>query len=228
MLYSTLCVIIRLIYMKGLVCFMDLCIKRIVVGPVRTNCYIVNKKGSSAAVIIDPGDEAFEIERRLTELKLVPEAILLTHGHFDHIGAVSTLKAHFGIKVYAYESEKEILTTEMNLGRMVGESLCVDADVYLADGFILNVAGINFKLIHTPGHTIGSCCYLVEDEKVLFSGDTMFYHSHGRTDFPTGSQSAIIRSIIDKLLVLDDDITVYPGHEEETTISSERMLYDIN
>lgn len=207
---------------------MDLCIKRIVVGPVRTNCYIVYKKGSSEAVIIDPGDEAFEIERQLTGLNLKPTAILLTHGHFDHIGAVPVLKSHYGIPVYAYRSEKEILTTDMNLGRMMGESLYVDADVYLTDGFILNEAGIKFKVIHTPGHTVGSCCYLMEDEKVLFSGDTLFYHSHGRTDFPTGSQSAIIRSIVDKLLVLDDDIAVYPGHEEDTTIGSERMLYDIN
>ena len=220
--------IIRLIYKKGLVRFMDLCIKRMVVGPIRTNCYIVNKRGSSEAVIIDPGDEAFEIERQLSELKLVPVAILLTHGHFDHIGAALTLKSHFGIKVYAYRSEKEILTTDMNLGRMMGENLHMDADEYLTDGFVLDLAGIKFKLIHTPGHTAGSCCYLVEKEKVLFSGDTMFYHSHGRTDFPTGSQSAIIRSIIDKLLVLDDDITVYPGHEEDTTIGSERMLYDFN
>lgn len=207
---------------------MDLCIKRMAVGPLRTNCYIVNRKGNSEAVIIDPGDEAFEIERKLMELNLIPAAILLTHGHFDHIGAAATLKSHFGIKIYAYRSEKEILTTDMNLGRMMGESMHIDADEYLTDDFILNVAGIKFRLIHTPGHTIGSCCYLVEDEKVLFSGDTMFYHSHGRTDFPTGSQSAIIRSIIDRLLVLEDDVLVYPGHEEDTTIGSERMIYDIN
>ena len=207
---------------------MDLCIKRMVVGPFRTNCYIVNKKESSEAVIIDPGDEAFEIERQLTELKLIPVAILLTHGHFDHIGAASVLKSHFGIKIYAYRSEKEIHTSDMNLGRMMGEGMHIDADEYLTDGFIINVAGIKFKLIHTPGHTVGSCCYLVEDKKVLFSGDTMFYHSHGRTDFPTGSQSAIIRSIVDKLLVLDDDVAVYPGHEEDTTIGSERRLYDID
>ena len=204
---------------------MDLCIKRIVVGPVRTNCYIVYRKDKSEAVIVDPGDEAFEIERLLTTLKLTPVKILLTHGHFDHIGAVSTLKSRFGIKVCAYKSEKEILTTEMNLGRMIGESLHLDADEYLEEGDVVSAADIDFKVIHTPGHTIGSCCYLVEEEKVLFSGDTLFFHSHGRTDFPTGSQSAIIRSIVDKLLILEEDTKVYPGHEEETTIGSEKMLY---
>lgn len=203
--------------------------KRMVLGPIRTNCYVVYREGNHDAVIIDPGDEPFEVERRLTEWKLNPAAILLTHGHFDHIGAVKTLKTHFGIDIYAYRDEKQILTTDMNLGRMMGgESIRVEADHYLTDGFIINIADMKFKLIHTPGHTVGSCCYLMEEEKLLFSGDTLFYHSHGRTDFPTGSQSAIIRSIVDKLLVLEEDIVVYPGHEEDTTIGSEKLIYDIH
>ncbi len=205
---------------------MSVCVNKMIVGPVRTNCYIVYQEGSDKAVIIDPGDDAFEIEYRMNTLKVKPVAILLTHGHFDHIGAVNTLKEHFGIEVYAFRDEKEILTTDKNLGRMVGERITVEADKYLTDGFVTEIAGMHFKVIHTPGHTIGSCCYLMEEEKILFSGDTLFYHSHGRTDFPTGSQSAIIRSIVDKLLVLDDDIIVYPGHEEDTTIGSEKMIYD--
>lgn len=207
---------------------MSLEIKRLTVGPVMTNCYVVNLKGSEEAVIVDPGDDAYKIELKLNEWKLKPVAILLTHGHFDHIRAVSKLKEHYGIKVYALDKEKEILNSELNLSRAFGfEMISIEADVYLSDNQMINVAGIDFKVLHTPGHTIGSCCYYAESEKVLFSGDTLFFHSHGRTDFPTGSQSAIIRSITGKLLTLDKDVMVYPGHEEETTIGSERMLYDI-
>ncbi len=207
---------------------MNLNVKRMVVGPVRTNCYIISRKESDKAIIIDPGDEADEIERKLKTYGLMPVAILLTHGHFDHIGAVQTLKTHFGIKVYLYNEEKQVINSDMNLGRAFGVTVTGRADEFVNDGDELIIDDIKFKVIHTPGHTIGSCCYYLEEEKVLFSGDTLFCCSHGRTDFPTGSQSAIIRSIVDKLLILDSDTHVYPGHEEETTIGSEKALYDIN
>ena len=203
---------------------MSLEIKRLTVGPVMTNCYVVNLKGSEEAVIVDPGDDAYKIELKLNEWKLKPVAILLTHGHFDHIRAVSKLKEHYGIKVYALDKEKEILNSELNLSRAFGfEMISIEADVYLSDNQMINVAGIDFKVLHTPGHTIGSCCYYAESEKVLFSGDTLFFHSHGRTDFPTGSQSAIIRSITGKLLTLDEDVMVYPGHESLTCIADEKQ-----
>ena len=207
---------------------MNINVKRMVVGPIRTNCYIVNRTESDKAIIIDPGDEADEIERRLKKYRIMPAAILLTHGHFDHIGAAKILKNHFGIKIYAYHEEKQILESDMNLGRSFGMPISGRADEYLKDGEVITIDGISFKVIHTPGHTVGSCCFYIEESKMLFSGDTLFCSSHGRTDFPTGSQSAIIRSIVDKLLVLDKDTHVYPGHEEETTISSEKALYDIN
>ena len=205
---------------------MSVNVKKMIVGPVQTNCYLVCPKERSEAVIIDPGDDAFRIEMKLKEAGLVPKAILLTHGHFDHIGAVVSLKERFNIEIYAFCEEKQILSTDMNLAGMIGgERLHLEADHYLKDGELLQIAGMEFKVIHTPGHTIGSCCYLMEREKILFSGDTLFYHSHGRTDFPTGSQSAIIRSIVDKLMVLDEDTVVYPGHECDTTIGSEKMIY---
>lgn len=207
---------------------MSLCINKLVVGPVRTNCYIVNEDGKEEAVIIDPGDEAEVIQRKITALRLKPMGILLTHGHFDHVSAVKKLREHYGIKVYALEEEREILTSDKNLGMaFCGVRIRMEADEYLRDKCSIELAGIKFHVIHTPGHTIGSCCYYVEKEKTLFSGDTLFCSSHGRTDFPTGSQSAIIRSIVNKLLVLDEDTKVYPGHEEETTIGSEKVFYDL-
>ena len=204
---------------------MDIQIKKLIVGPVRTNCYVVYGKEANNAVVVDPGDDTFRIEQILIENKLNLVGILLTHGHCDHIGAVNTLRKRFGASVYAYEAEKEVLTSGYNLSReIMGEKISVEADKYLRD----SIAGMTFQVIYTPGHTVGSCCYFLEDEKILFSGDTLFYHSHGRTDFPTGSQSAIIRSIVDKLMVLDDDVLVCAGHEGETTIGSERMIYDIH
>ena len=208
---------------------MNIRVKKLTVGPVRTNCYIVYKEDRKEAVIIDPGDEPEEIGRKITEYGVVPQAILLTHGHFDHIGAAEPLKRKYDIPVYAYEAEREILTTEKNLGNMVGiRGLYLEADTYLTDQQLISLGGMEFKVISTPGHTVGSCCYLLETEEILFSGDTLFPYSHGRTDFPTGSQSAIIRSIRERLMVLKDDIFVYPGHEGETTIGNERQLYDYN
>lgn len=204
----------------------NLDIKKMIVGPIRTNCYLVRRADSDRVIIIDPGDEAEEIERRILNNKFKPIAILLTHGHFDHIGAVDTLRTRFGIKSYILEQEKDIINGEANLGRTFGMPTTAHTDIFVSDGEQITLDDINFKVIHTPGHTSGSCCYLVENEKVLFSGDTLFFQSHGRTDFPTGSQSAIIRSITERLLVLDSDTVVYPGHEMETTIGQEKAVYD--
>jgi len=143
----------------------------------------------------------------------------------DHIGAVDYLREVYNIKVYAYEDEKEVLETDYNLGTMFGYPVTCKADVFFKDEEILKPAGMDIKVIHTPGHTKGSCCFYMESEKTLFSGDTLFCGSYGRTDFPTGSQSDIIRSITGRLLILDKDTKVYPGHEEETTIGSEIRYY---
>ncbi len=208
---------------------MNIDIMRLVVGPIRTNCYLIKNKLSDGVIIVDPGGDEEVIENRMLAYHMKPVAILLTHGHFDHIGAVNQLKSRFGVKVYAYQDEKEVLERpDINLSSMFERPMSIKADVYLRDNEEFELDGIKFKTIYTPGHTIGSCCFYIENEKVLFSGDTLFAYSHGRTDFPTGSEGAIIRSITEKLLKLESDVKVYPGHEDETTIGREKMFYVIN
>ena len=208
---------------------MNIDIMRLVVGPIRTNCYLIKNKLSDGAIIVDPGGDEEIIENRMLAYHMKPVAILLTHGHFDHIGAVNQLKSRFGVKVYAYQDEKEVLERpDINLSSMFERPMSIKADVYLRDNEEFELDGIKFKTIYTPGHTIGSCCFYIENEKVLFSGDTLFAYSHGRTDFPTGSEGAIIRSITERLLKLESNVKVYPGHEDETTIGREKMFYVIN
>ena len=151
-------------------------------------------------------------------------AILLTHGHFDHIGAANEVREHYGIKIYASCDEEKLLASPArNLSNAYGMSLKVTADVLHNDGDILELAGLKIKAIHTPGHTAGGTCYYFPYQNVVFSGDTLFCTSVGRTDFPKGSAAQIIRSIKEKLLPLPDETTVYTGHNDITTIGAERM-----
>lgn len=205
---------------------MSLVVKNMVLGMIMTNCYIAYNDVVKEAFIVDPADSADEIQLKITELGVKPVAILLTHGHFDHIGAVDELRDKYKIKVYVYEDEKDVMTSDANLASMIGKRMSVEADEYLRDLQTIIIGGEKIQVIHTPGHTKGSCCFYLPDEKVLFSGDTMFCQSFGRTDFPTGSMSQLISSIKNRLLKLDDDVKVYPGHNEETKIGFERHMYD--
>lgn len=200
-------------------------IKRLIVGMVQTNCYIVVNPEIKEAVIVDPGDEAARIEDALLKTGATAKAILLTHGHFDHVTAMEELKRDLGVQVYACENEQEVLADPgKNLsGQFNGGALHLKADVLLKDGETFEAAGYTFKMIHTPGHTEGSCCYYVESEKTLFSGDTLFEGSYGRIDFPTGSGREMIHSVADVLFDLPDDTNVYPGHEGYTTIADEKQ-----
>ena len=198
-------------------------IKHFLLGMVRTNCYIVyNDKNE--AVIIDPADLPDKIAAFIDDNNLNPLAILLTHGHFDHVGGACYLRDRYNIKIYADEHEKIVLNNrDYNLSSDFGMDISFDADVYIKDGDVLKLGDLIFKTVYTPGHTIGSTCYILED--VVFSGDTLFAGTHGRTDFPTGSEGMIMRSIKDKLLKLDENMTVYPGHDIETTIYEEKGYY---
>lgn len=194
------------------------------VGMVMTNCYILVNQETKEAVMVDPGDQAAELLRLLTQETVTLKAILLTHGHFDHMLAVPALREATGAAVYAAREENGLLhDTEANLtAAWIGKPMTLEADRLLEDGEEFTQAGCRFRMLLTPGHTAGSCCYYAEEQGWLFSGDTLFFESYGRVDLPTARPAAIGRSICDKLLVLPPETEVYPGHGEATTIEHER------
>lgn len=201
----------------------DVKIGRMMIGSYQTNCYFLFREETKKAIVIDPADNGNLIYDKLTQNGFSVEAILLTHGHFDHIWGSKELRELSGAKIYALDKEQTLCEdVKNNLSAMVGRAYTVVPDEYVADGAELTFDNISFKVIATPGHTIGSCCYYVEKAGILISGDTLFQESTGRTDFPTGSMSSIVRSIREKLFVLPDDTKVYPGHGDSTTIGYEK------
>lgn len=202
----------------------NLKIGRMMLGVCQTNCYFIYKEGTQDVIFIDPADRGGYIYETLQQHGFNVVGILLTHGHFDHIWGSKELRELSGAKIYAYEGEKEVCEdVGANVSAQCGRPYTVVADEYLKDGAEITIAGITCKLIATPGHTKGSCCYYFEEDGILISGDTLFQESVGRTDLPTGSMSKLVRSIKEKLLCLPDDVKVYPGHGESTTIGYERV-----
>ncbi len=195
-----------------------------ILGMVGTNCYLLCNMDIKECVLIDPADSQDEISRMIDESGCSLKGILLTHGHFDHIMAADAVRDKYGVKVYASCDEKNTLEQpHINLGEAYGLKLSVKADVWHKDGEILKLAGFDIEVLHTPGHTEGGSCYYIREIGVLFSGDTLFCGSVGRTDFPGGSMSEIVRSIKEKVMVLPDDTKVYPGHGEGTSVGYERV-----
>ena len=194
-----------------------------VVGPVQTNCYFAIKDDTKEVLIIDPGASAKQLAEKVKEQGLKPVAILLTHGHFDHILAAEAIRDRYQIPIYASQKEEKTLQdSKINLTAYHMNSYTLKADVYLTDLQVARLAGFSVQMIETPGHTVGSCCYYLKDEGVLFSGDTVFCGSVGRTDFPEGSTAAIVESLHRLLDALPDDTEVYPGHDASTTIGYEK------
>ena len=185
-------------------------IHTLTLGMYQTNTYIIHEENSKGCCVIDPGYEADTILRKIEALGLTPEAILLTHGHFDHVGAVKDLAADTGCRVFACAGDEQLPPM------FTGGKLYV-TDRY-EEGTILNIAGLYIRVLHTPGHTPGSVCLLVDD--VIFSGDTLFAGSCGRTDI--GGSWTEIQTSLRRLSLLEGDFTVYPGHGESTTLAAER------
>ncbi len=203
-------------------------IKTFELGTFQTNCYILTSPASSdRCIILDPGFEAEPLVDFLTEYHWTPEMILLTHGHSDHIAGIPMLKKHFpGIPVYISKGDADKLTDPVqNLSAMLGLNVVVGkADKLLSEGDIIEFYNEKLEVLETPGHTKGGICFINRQDNMVFTGDTLFANSIGRTDFPDGNFSQIMSSIKDKLSILPADTSVHPGHGISSTIGQENHL----
>ncbi|MGR3218737.1 MAG: MBL fold metallo-hydrolase [Candidatus Anammoxibacter sp.] len=211
-------------------------IKRILVGPLESCCYIVSAEGTPNAMLVDPGGDADLIIEYCTEIKRTPTLIVNTHGHGDHIGANKELKRIFPhINICIHVDDEPMLTNEyLNLSLLGGKRYkSPPADRTLQHNDKILFDDMEFTVIHVPGHTKGGICLLYDspaildsngsdNSAILFSGDSLFNNGIGRTDLPNGSFDTLTDAIRNKLFVLDEDTVVYPGHGEETTILHER------
>ncbi len=198
-------------------------IEILVLGELQTNCYLIFNEETKKGFIVDPAAQAERIKQSLSRLDVTPEAVLLTHGHFDHMMAAEELKTYYQIPVYAHRDEQILLSDPArNLSAFWASPVKLQADCFLEDSEEIEIAGIEMKVIHTPGHTKGGVCYYLKQDHVLIAGDTLFCESYGRTDFPGGSVRELFSSLREKLFSLEDQVIVYPGHGQETNIGYEK------
>ncbi|HWR22147.1 MAG TPA: MBL fold metallo-hydrolase [Feifaniaceae bacterium] len=197
-------------------------IETIVCGPLDVNCYVLWEDNGSCA-LIDPAAEE-PVFHYIDAQRLNCTHVLLTHGHFDHIGGVAGIKEKTGALVCIHREDAKMLTSDFeSLGATMGfRNMPVQPDLLLEDGDIIEAAGTTLRVIHTPGHTRGGVCYLEEQDRVLFTGDTIFRLGAGRADFPGSDEKDLYRSIVNKLFTLGGDYTLYPGHNRITTMDVER------
>lgn len=189
-------------------------------GPIQTNCYIIQDELNNC-LIVDPGEEGPRIIADIEHAGVTPLAILLTHGHFDHIGAVDAVRDRFGIEVYIHESEKSTLIDPAQNGstRYPGLPLVRNkaADHLITEEGVMEIGPFKFEVRHTPGHSPGSVSFIFSEDRFAIVGDTLFRESIGRTDLPGGHTDTLLTSIHNKLLTLGEDFIIYPGHGTSTT-----------
>lgn len=187
------------------------------------NTYIYYDEQTLNGVVIDPGVGSEQVIAAIDSRNIDLQHILLTHGHFDHIAAVPDMKQKYNADVYAFKEEHVVLSNpQFNASSLIGRPAAIIADKFLNDGDEINVGNGTLQVIHTPGHTVGGACYYDAKNRILFAGDTLFFESIGRTDFYTGDSQRIIASIKQKLFSLPENVTVFCGHGERTTIGHEK------
>lgn len=201
-------------------------IQTIITGSIEENCYLV-WDNTNHALLIDPGDNPQEILSAIKQHQLSLDTIVLTHGHYDHMGAVNEVKAYTNARVIAHEKEKELLKNpELSLSFYISPSFPIaQVDAYVSHGDFISVGDMKFQVIHTPGHTAGSMCLF--SDSVLFSGDTVFYGTLGRWDFPTGNLSDLTHSILQRIFTLPDYVEIYSGHGPVTTVGAEKKQNEV-
>lgn len=197
------------------------------VGPLEVNCYVIWDEDTGDAVVIDPGGDEEEIRKELREARVEVRYIVNTHGHFDHVGGNAALKAALKAPVAIHREDAPMLAYAHEQAILFGVKTPEQPspDILLEDGAELVAGKVRLKVIHTPGHTRGGVCLYYEREGVLFTGDTLFAGSVGRTDFEGGSFDELMASIRDRILPLGDDVKIMPGHGPASTIGEEK---DIN
>jgi hydroxyacylglutathione hydrolase len=199
-------------------------VRTFTVGPVQENCHIARREGAREAVVIDPGDEAERLLEAIGALELEVAAILLTHTHFDHVGAVAPVARATGAEVWCPEIEVPVLADIMRYVPWdgFGPFESYDADHVVAGGETLRLAGLDIEVLFTPGHSPGHVTYSIPSEQAVFSGDVLFAGSIGRTDLPGGDHATLMRTLASLAETLPDETVVYPGHMQTTTIGRER------
>ena len=192
-----------------------------------TNCYIIQDEETKETMVIDPAGDVDKIVEMLDILQAKLKYIYITHCHGDHIGGVKELKERYGGQIITErKSAENLLNPDINLTTYLGMGeITIDVDARIDEGDLLHLGELEFKVLHTPGHTSGSSCLYCETENLLFSGDTLFRGTWGRTDTPTGNFDDIINSITKKLMILPDETIVYPGHGKSTMIREEKPIY---
>ena len=198
-------------------------IKTLMVGPLQVNCHIIGDEKSGKAMVVDPGGDADMIMKEVNRNNLTVEYIVITHGHFDHIGATSSLKEKTGAKVLIHEAEAEIFSAAPGLAKYFGMGISKppQPDQFLKDGEIIKVGDLQFKVMHLPGHSPGGIA--LYGEGIAVTGDTLFAGSIGRTDLP-GSEEALIWKSLGRLIALPEDTKVLCGHGPASTIGREKKM----